>query len=141
MDTSTRTLLEGYTKPWWSPRPGNEYVVHEGHARGPGLLAWTAPGAFNLYWLLSGLPEPDDSSFWLHHRQNLRLLTALMKLGHKTVGGIPINEWAMTHKPKDFACWIGKNHHLIRNFPDLGGGITTSQQFCAAVQKAVAKLS
>lgn len=138
-----KKLLAEYQNIWWSPQPGYTYVKRSGRLLvGPGLMARNNPGVFNLYWLMTGLPDPKDPNayFLAHCTLHKQLLYALGAVGHVKAEGIPLSEWAITHKPKEFTRWLSDNQHKLKAFPTQGT-IPNAQYFCNELQKAVATLA
>lgn len=68
------------------------------------------------------------------------LLNGITHLCRRQIDGIPINEWAITHKPKEFANFLEANIHKLYPLPFMGR-IPNNQHFCERLKKAVAKLS
>lgn len=134
-------LLDSYQRYWWSPLPGSNYVMPIcGALIGPGLVAHRCPAAFNLFWLLSNLPEPNHPGFLEAYKINIMLYPGLERLALISVNKVLLADWATNLNAKEFANFFNDHYPTIERFPRVGT-IADAGTFNRKLQKAVAQLA
>jgi hypothetical protein len=92
--------------PWWSIEPGPNYTIqHNGVKVGPGKLATTFPGVFNVYSVLSDLGHPSEGGF-LQYRRAQPYWEIARHIAGQLVDGADLGDTTLVLNKTAFSAWL-----------------------------------